>query len=99
MLFREKYELELNPGRERKRTMETMQTFTQTVRIEQSDCDFRNQMMPAALLRKAQQIAIDHCNAVGLDGRGRDLPGVYFLLCPEGRKESGGTLSGTLNIA
>lgn len=47
--------------------MEAMQTYTQTIRAEQADCDFRNQMMPAALLRKVQQIAIDHCNAVGLD--------------------------------
>lgn len=47
--------------------METMQTYTHNVRAEQADCDFHNQMMPAALLRKAQQIAIDHCNAVGLD--------------------------------
>lgn len=47
--------------------METMQTFTQSVRMEQADCDFRNQAMPAALLRKAQQIAIDHCEAVGLN--------------------------------
>ena len=60
--------------------METMQTFTQTVRIEQSDCDFRNQMMPAALLRKAQQIAIDHCNAVGLDDAVYHRTNTAFLM-------------------
>ncbi len=43
-----------------------IQTLSQHFCVEQSECDFRNQMMPAAFLRRAQQAAIEHSSAVGL---------------------------------
>ena len=56
------------------------QTFTETFRLAQADCDLANRAMPAALLRKAQQLAIDHCNAVGLTDDVYLRTGTAFLM-------------------
>ena len=56
------------------------QTFTETFRLAQADCDLANRAMPAALLRKAQQLAIDHCNAIGLTDDVYLRTGTAFLM-------------------
>jgi len=57
-----------------------MQTFTQTFTVRQDECDLRNEMTAAAYLRRAQQLAIDHCNAVGLTDEVYARTGTAFLM-------------------
>lgn len=59
--------------------MEPIRTFTETFRLAQADCDLANCAMPAALLRKAQQLAIDHCNTIGLTDDVYRRTGTAFL--------------------
>ena len=47
--------------------MQSCPTFTQTISVRRQDADFAGRMKPGALLRYAQQIATDHCTAVGFD--------------------------------
>lgn len=56
------------------------QTFSQHFCVEQSECDFRNQMMPAAFFRRAQQAAIEHSNAAGLTDEVYQKTHTAFLL-------------------
>ena len=45
--------------------META-TYTKGILIEQTECDLKNRMTLGALLRRAQQAATGHCDAVGV---------------------------------
>ncbi len=60
--------------------MEPIRNFTKTFRLAQADCDLANHAMPAALLRKAQQLAIDHCDSVGLTDDIYRRTGTAFLM-------------------
>lgn len=40
--------------------------YTQTFAVTSADCDLRRRMTPGALLRLCQNIATDHCTALGL---------------------------------
>lgn len=57
-----------------------MQTFTRNITVRQDECDLRNEMTAAAYLRRAQQLAIDHCNAVGLTNEVYARTGTAFLM-------------------
>ncbi len=57
-----------------------MQTFTRNITVRQDECDLRNEMTAAAFLRRAQQLAIDHCNAVGLTDEIYARTGTAFLM-------------------
>ena len=41
-------------------------TYTKDILIEQTECDLKNRMTLGALLRRAQQAATAHCDAVGV---------------------------------
>ncbi|MBC5581451.1 hypothetical protein H8S23_07995 [Anaerofilum sp. BX8] len=41
-------------------------TYTKDILIEQTECDLKNRMTLGALLRRAQQAATGHCDAVGV---------------------------------
>ncbi len=60
--------------------MEKTQIYQDTFRIQQNECDFRNEMMAAAFLRRAQQIGIDQCNAIGLNNELYEKTNTAFLL-------------------
>ena len=60
--------------------MEQIRTYQDTFRVQQNECDFRNEMMAAAFLRRAQQIGIDQCNAVGLVNEVYEKTNTAFLM-------------------
>ena len=64
--------------------MEEMRTFSKDLTILQTDCDLQERMTLGALLRCAQQIATNHCDAIGLTTEYLLSHGVIFLLAKVG---------------
>lgn len=64
--------------------MEEMQTFSEDFVVQPIDCDLQDRMTLGALLRWAQQIAGDHCDAIGLTTEYLFHHGAVFLLAKVG---------------
>ena len=64
--------------------MEEMQTFSEDFVVQPIDCDLQDRMTLGALLRWAQQIAGDHCEAIGLTTEYLFHHGAVFLLAKVG---------------
>lgn len=55
-------------------------SFTKRIRVEYCRCDLYNRMTPTYLLQEAQQISMEHCDALGLGNDYLRKIGKVFLL-------------------
>lgn len=60
--------------------MTLKETFSETFAVKQYECDAANRMTAGAVLRRAQQVSTDHCDALGLTADVYARTGTAFLL-------------------
>ena len=60
-----------------------LERYTEQFVVYQTDCDPNGKMLPGALLRLCQQIAMDHCNQLGLTREFYQQTHTAFLLAKQ----------------